>query len=49
MNTIRTTVYRLPDEKDTGVMITTMVKAGCTLGIEWRLWSEESDGFPRAA
>lgn len=49
MNTSRTTVNRLLDEKDTGVTITTLVKAGCALGIEWRLRSEESDSSPRAA
>lgn len=49
MKTSRTTVNRLLDEKDTGVTIITLVKAGCALGIEWRLDSEEVGGSPCAA
>lgn len=49
MQTSRTTVNRLMDEKDTGVTITTLVKAGCALGIEWKLQIDETDGSTQAA
>lgn len=49
MHTSRTVVNRLLDEKDTGVTITTLVKAGCALGMTWTLQRGEGDGSPRAA
>ena len=49
MNTSRTVVNRLLDEKDTGVTITTLVKAGHALGMTWTLESEGHTGSPQAA
>ena len=49
MRTSRTVVNRLLDEKDTGVTITTLVKAGRALGMTWTLQAGEDDGSPRAA
>ena len=48
MRTSRTVVNRLLDEKDTGVTITTLVKAGRALGINWTLQAGENNGSPRA-
>lgn len=49
MHTSRTVVNRLLDEKDTGVTITTLVKAGRALGMTWTLQAGEDNGSPRAA
>lgn len=49
MHTSRTVVNRLLDEKDTGVTITTLVKAGRALGMTWTLESDGGNGSPRAA
>jgi predicted XRE-type DNA-binding protein len=49
MHTSRTVVNRLLDEKDTGVTITTLVKAGRALGMTWTLQAGEDDGSPHAA
>ncbi|SFM96688.1 helix-turn-helix domain-containing protein [Marinobacter pelagius] len=49
MHTSRTVVNRLLDEKDTGVTITTLVKAGRALGMTWTLESEGNNGSPQAA
>jgi len=49
MHTRRTVVNRLIDEKDTGVTITTLVKAGRALGMIWTLQAGEDNGSPRAA
>ena len=49
MHTSRTVVNRLLDEKDTGVTITTLVKAGRALGMTWTLQADDDDGSPRAA
>jgi ribosome-binding protein aMBF1 (putative translation factor) len=49
MHTSRTVVNRLLDEMDTGVTITTLVKAGRALGMTWTLQAVEDNGSPRAA
>ncbi|WP_222120511.1 helix-turn-helix domain-containing protein [Marinobacter maritimus] len=49
MHTSRTVVNRLFDETDTGVTITTLVKAGRALGMTWTLQAGEDIGSPRAA
>ena len=49
MHTSPTVVNRLLDEKDTGVTITTLVKAGRALGMTWTLQAGEDNGSPRAA
>jgi predicted XRE-type DNA-binding protein len=49
MHTSRTVVNRLLDEKDTGVTITTLVKAGRALGMTWALQASEDNGPERAA
>ncbi len=49
MHTSRTVVNRLLDEKDTGVTITTLVKAGRALGITWSLESDALAGSHQAA
>jgi len=49
MHTSRTVVNRLLDEKDTGVTITTLVKAGRALGMTWTLQAGEDNGSDRAA
>lgn len=49
MRTSRTVVNRLLDEKDTGVTITTLMKAGRALGMRWTLESDGDNGSPRAA
>lgn len=49
MHTSRTVVNRLLDEKDTGVTITTLVKAGRALGMTWTLQAGEDNGSGRAA
>lgn len=49
MHTSRTVVNRLLDEKDTGVTITTLVKAGRALGMTWTLLAGEDNGSGRAA
>lgn len=49
MHTSRTVVNRLLDEKDTGVTITTLVKAGCALGMTWTLQAGEDKGSDHAA
>jgi len=40
MHTSRTVVNRLLDAKDTGVTITTLVKAGHALGVTWTLQAD---------
>ena len=49
MHTSRTVVNRLLDEKDTGVTITTLVKAGRALGMTWTLESCGNNGSHEAA
>lgn len=49
MHTSRTVVNRLLDEKDTGVTITTLVKAGRALGMTWTLESDGDNGSSQAA
>ena len=49
MRTSRTVVNRLLDEKDTGVTITTLVKAGCALGMTWTMESDGGNGSDQAA
>jgi len=40
MHTSRTVVNRLLDDKDTGVTITTLIKAGLALGMSWTLQAD---------
>lgn len=49
MHTSCTVVNRLLDDRDTGVTITTLVKAGRALGMTWALQAGEDNGSPRAA
>ncbi|KAE8545784.1 helix-turn-helix domain-containing protein [Marinobacter nauticus] len=49
MHTSRTVVNRLLDEKDTGVTITTLVKAGRALGMSWTLEAGEGTSSYQAA